>query len=286
MTVPQASPNAGVLPAQRVTRVASVSRLLLNACVPVLFFISLLSANSSIRRAPCCAPSRPRFRLITFMAEALPGGYSDRMLRPALQASSDVAAVQSPQVRSRLRSEIPDRFKRDLDDIFPDWATWEAGYKTLEAMIPQYAALKGSLSGGANRLLDAFRLSEEMGQLAYRVWYFPSLQYDEDQRDNGVNAKRQQVQILFARLGQAESWFNPELLSIPLAKVRGWMDASPELAVYRFAIENLYRQQEHVLDEGGEKLMSLASRLASAPNDACWALSTADAKFPKITLST
>ena len=125
-----------------------------------------------------------------------------------------------------------------------------------------------------------------MGQLAYRVWYYPSLQYDEDQRDNGVNAKRQQVQILFARLGQAESWFNPELLSIPLAKVRGWMDGSPELAVYRFAIENLYRQQEHVLDEAGEKLMSLASRLASAPNDAYWALSTADAKFPTITLST
>src|SRR3954451_2541900 len=220
------------------------------------------------------------------MAEALAGGYSDRMLRLAFQASSDVAAVQSHQVRSRLRPEIPDRFKWNLADIFPDWATWEAGYKTLEGMIGQYAALKGTLSGGADRLLDAFRLSEEMGQLAYRVWYYPSLQYDEDQRDNGVNAKRQQVQILFARLGQAESWFNPELLSIPLAKVRGWMDASPELAVYRFVIENLYRQQEHVLDEGGEKLMSLASRLASAPNDAYWALSTADAKFPKITLST
>ncbi len=117
------------------------------------------------------------------------------------------------------------------------------------------------------------------------MWYYPSLQYDEDQRDNAINAKRQQVQILFARLGQAESWFNPELLTIPLETVRGWMEQSEALRVYRFAIENLYRQQEHVLDEAGEKLMSLASRLASAPNDAYWALSTADAKFPTITLS-
>ena len=31
--------------------------------------------------------------------------------------------------------------------------------------------------------------------------------------------------------------------------------------------------------------MSLASRLAASPNDAYWALSTADAKFPSITLS-
>jgi oligoendopeptidase F len=199
---------------------------------------------------------------------------------------SDVATPEPPQTRSRRRDEVPDRFKWNLADIFPDWETWEAGYKELEAGIAKYAALKGTLEGGPDKLLTAFRLSEQLGQLAYRVWYYPSLQYDEDQRDNGINAKRQQVQILFARLGQAESWFNPELLTIPLATVRGWMEQSEALRTYRFAIENLYRQQEHVLDEAGEKLMSLASRLASAPNDAYWALSTADAKFPDITLST
>jgi len=197
-----------------------------------------------------------------------------------------VATPEPPQLGSRRRDEIPDRFKWNLTDIFATWEAWEAGYKELEAGIARYAELKGSLSGGAEALLRAFRLSEELGQLAYRVWYYPSLQYDEDQRDNGVNAKRQQVQILFARLSQAESWFNPELLSIPLETVRGWMNESEPLRLYRFAIENLYRQQEHVLDESGEKLMSLSSRLAAAPNDAYWALSTADAKFPTITLST
>jgi oligoendopeptidase F len=199
---------------------------------------------------------------------------------------TDIATSEPPQTRSRRREDVPERFKWNLSDIFSSWDAWEGGYKALEAGIAKYAALKGTLSGGPDKLLNAFRLSEELGQLAYRVWYYPSLQYDEDQRDNVINAKRQQVQILFARLGQAESWFNPELLTIPLDTVRGWMDASEPLRTYRFAIENLYRQQEHVLDESGEKLMSLASRLASAPNDAYWALSTADAKFPDITLST
>ena len=139
--------------------------------------------------------------------------------------------------------------------------------------------------GGPDRLLDAFKLSEALGQLAYRVWYFPSLRYDEDQRDNTVNARRQQVQILFARWKQAESWFNPELLQIPIETVRAWIDSTPTLKLYTFAIEDLYRQQEHVLDEKGERLMSLASRLAASPNDSYWALSTADAKFPTVTLS-
>jgi oligoendopeptidase F len=201
-------------------------------------------------------------------------------------APSDVATPEPPQLRTRRREDVPDQFKWNLSDIFPSWEAWEAGYKELEAGIAKYAALKGSLSGGPEALLRAFRLSEELGQLAYRVWYYPSLQYDEDQRDNGINAKRQQVQILFARLSQAESWFNPELLAIPLETVRGWMAECDPLRLYQFAIENLYRQQEHVLDEAGEKLMSLSSRLAASPNDAYWALSTADAKFPTITLST
>ena len=187
--------------------------------------------------------------------------------------------------RSRNRAEIDDKYKWNLDDIFSSWEEWEDGYRKLEAGIDRYAALKGMLAEGPDRLLAAYRLADELGQLAYRVWYLPSLQYDEDQRDNAVNARRQQVQILFARLQQAQSWFNPELLAIPLETVRGWLDASEPLRVYRFAIEDLYRQQEHVLDEKGERLMSLSSRLASAPNDAYWALSTADAKFPKVTLS-
>ena len=187
---------------------------------------------------------------------------------------------------SRNRAEIAEQYKWNLADIFSSWDAWDGGYKKLEAGIERYAALKGTLAAGPGQLLQAYQLSDELGLLAYRVWYYPSLQYDEDQRDNTVNARRQQVQILFARLQQAQSWFNPELLTIPLDTVRTWLAESEPLRLYRFAIEDLYRQQEHVLDEAGERLMSLASRLASAPNEAYFALSTADAKFPTITLST
>jgi oligoendopeptidase F len=200
-------------------------------------------------------------------------------------APDTLTAQVPPPARSRNRADIPDRFKWQVDDIFSNWSAWEAAYKELETGISRYAELKGTLAEGPARLLDAFRLSESLGQLAYRVWYYPSLQYDEDQRDNTINARRQQVQILFARWKQAESWFSPELLLIPLDTVRGWMDANPALSLYRFAIENLYRQQEHVLDEAGERLMSLSSRLSQAPYDAYAALSTADARFPKVTLS-
>ena len=187
----------------------------------------------------------------------------------------------------RERAAIADRYKWNLGHIFPDWEAWQSAYDTLQRHIDTFGGLKGSLAaGGGAALLSALELRDQIGQLEYKVWYFASLRYDEDQRDNQINARRQQVQILFAKAAQAAAWFDPELLAIPVGTVRDWMAASPRLAVYRFAIEDLYRQQEHVLDDKGEQLLSLSNRLSSAPNDAYAALSTADMRHPTVQLST
>jgi len=183
------------------------------------------------------------------------------------------------------RDAVPERYKWDLASICTTWEEWQASYKQLDAAIAAFTAFQGTLSQGAERLLTAFKAMDEMGALSYRVWYYASLHYDEDQRNNDINARRQQVQILFARQQQASSWFNPEVLAIPIETVRGWLDANTDLALYRFAIESLFHEQEHVLDEQGERLMSFAGRFNSVPYDSYSALTTADVKFPSITLT-
>jgi oligoendopeptidase F len=183
------------------------------------------------------------------------------------------------------RDAIPRRYKWDLSSICQTWDEWHAGYKQLDAAIAEFPAFQGTLAKGPDQLLAAFKAMDEMGALSYRVWYYASLHYDEDQRNNEINARRQQVQILFARQQQASSWFNPEVLAIPIETVRGWLDSNAGLALYRFAIESLFHEQEHVLDEPGERLMSFAGRFNSVPYDSYSALTTADVKYPSITLA-
>ena len=196
---------------------------------------------------------------------------------------SPTEAPAAPSLRDR--DQIAERFKWNLSNIFPDWKAWHAAYEDLDQKIAAFAGLQGTLAQGGDRLLGALKLRDDIGQIEYKVWYYASLWYDQDQRDNQINARRQQVQILFAKAAQASAWFDPELLQIPLATVQEWMAASPALAVYRFALEDLYRQQEHVLDDKGEHLLSLSSRFSSSPNDAYAALSTADVKYPSVRLS-
>jgi oligoendopeptidase F len=192
--------------------------------------------------------------------------------------------TQKPRIPDR--SEIDERHKWDLSSMYPDWTSWEHDLSDLGRQIEDYASLQGTLAGGTDKLLKALKLADDVGARSYKVWYYASLTYDQDQRDNTVNARRQQVQILFARWQEASSWFGPELLAIPLETVREWMNANTDLALYRFAIEDLYRQQEHVLDQRGERLLAFSQRFNGAPAEAFSAISTADMKFPTITLST
>ncbi len=192
----------------------------------------------------------------------------------------------APAALVPAREAIDTKYTWDLSSIFASWEAWEAAFNELDRGIEAYKVYEGTLAQGPEQLLRALRDRDALGQLSYKVWYYPSLQYDEDQRNNTVNARRQRVQLLIAKWQQASSWFHPELLKLPLATVREWLTSAPGLAEYRFAIEEVFRLQAHVLNEQGEKLLSLSDRVGSVPRDAYAALSTADARFPTITLST
>ena len=201
------------------------------------------------------------------------------------------AAILSPEVirgaapMSHNRGEIPAQYKWDLSPIFGSWEAWEAGMKTLDARMDEFAALKGTLAQGPQAVLHAYRLSDEIGMLQEKIDGYPQLQRDLDTRNQDVSARYQRVQALFARFGTATAWFTPELLTIPQATMEQWIAGTPDLGIYRFTILDNYRQQKHVLDEKGERLLSYAARFRQTPRTAFQELSTSDIKFPNVTLA-
>ncbi len=187
--------------------------------------------------------------------------------------------------RSQDRASIPDKYKWNLNDIYANWDEWAKGLKDLEKKMDEIAALKGTLKTSPENFLKAAKLQDEMNMLAYRVYRYPQFTRDTDTRNQEVSAKLQQVQILFAKFSTATSWINPEILEIPWETMKQWLDETPGLAPYRFGIEDLYRQQAHVLDEDKEKLLSYFTRFRSTPTSIYTELSTSDIKFPTIKLS-
>ena len=194
--------------------------------------------------------------------------------------AEDMDAAELPS-----RDDIAEEYKWNLEDIYPNWEAWESDFEYTRELMDDLVSLKGTLSNGPEALLKAQKLNDDIGRLSYKLYRYPHLSYDTDQRNNELQARLQRVQQLFAEFGTKTAWFDPELLDIDRDKVMEWVDETPELEQYRFPISEVYRQREHRLAEEGEKLLSYGSRFNSTPREIYRALSTADIEFNTIELT-
>ena len=194
-------------------------------------------------------------------------------------------AVGTAKPATQNRAEIPAEYRWDFTPIYANWEAWETAMKDLDGKIDAFVRLKGSLKKGPAAVLTAYKAFDDIGMLQYKVYGYTSLQRDVDTRNQDISGKFQRVTALFAKLGTATSWFTPELLTIPQATMDKWIAGTPALKQYRFTIVDNYRQQKHVLDEKGEKLLSYAANFNNTPTSTFQELSTSDIKFPRVTLS-
>jgi oligoendopeptidase F len=203
----------------------------------------------------------------------------------ALCAAAVSSAALAVKPATRNRAEIPAEFRWDFSPIYPSWSAWEDGLKDMEARMNAFAAFKGTLAQGPAQLLKAYQAFDEIGKLGDRVYSYAALQRDVDTRDQTVAGRFQRVGVAFAKLETATAWFTPELLALPEGTVAGWIAQTPALAPYRFTILDNYRRKAHVLDDKGERLLSLASQFNGTPTAVYQELSTSDIKFPTLHLA-
>ncbi len=205
------------------------------------------------------------------------------LLIAALTVGGTVFATEKPA--TRVRAEIPEQYTWDLSAIYPNWDAWENDLVKLQELMDRYRSFKGTLAQGPERILEVSKLSDELGQLAYKVYRYPALQQQQDTSDNNAKARLGQVHVAFVKFNQATAWFTPELLAIPEETMTKWLDETPELAPYRFGIEETYRKQRHILDETGERLLAYSGGFTATPSDTYNSLANADVRFPEFTLS-
>ncbi|MEO5845809.1 MAG: oligoendopeptidase F [Caldimonas sp.] len=202
----------------------------------------------------------------------------------ALCAAAVTTAALAAKPSTRNRAEIPAEFRWEFSPIYPSWAAWEEGMKEMETRIDEFAKLQGTLGQGPQALLKAYQSFDVIGKLVNRLYGYSQLQRDVDTRDQAVAGRSQRMSAVYARFDTASAWFTPELLKIPEATATNWIAQTPALAPYRFSIVDAYRLKAHVLDDKGERLMSLAGQFNNAPRTIYQELSTSDIKFPTLRL--
>ena len=71
------------------------------------------------------------------------------------------AAGAATPAQERDRSKIPDKYKWNVADIYPDVSAWRTAKTALEAELPKLRGYEGKLSSSPRVLADAQRVVDD-----------------------------------------------------------------------------------------------------------------------------
>ncbi len=165
--------------------------------------------------------------------------------------------------------------KWDLTYLFKDLGEFEKAYNKTMETIDKLATYKGQL-GDEEKFKEFFNLQKEIESTGLRTYQYASLLSDLNKKDSENAARLQKVQLAFAKLQQAVSFEEPELIALGKEKVMSFIENNESLKEYKFAMEKLFRRQEHILDDQSEALLANYSQLASSGKSLYSSLTVAD----------
>ena len=187
--------------------------------------------------------------------------------------------------QERDRSKIPDQYKWNLADIYPDVDAWRIAKGRLAAAVPELGQFKGRLVSSAQVLADALKQMYAFDQELSRLYVYAGLLADQDTRDSGHQGMKQEMVQLAAAFAAQASFIEPEILKADKATLDRFLASEPRLSPYRFYIEDILRRQAHTLSEAEEKILADAGPLAGGPANVYGILTNADFPYPTVTLS-
>lgn len=200
-------------------------------------------------------------------------------------AAIPLLLVLTAGAQERDRTRIPDRYKWNLAEIYPNEAAWRAAKDKLSAGLPELRQFQGRLTESARTLADALEKQSALDKELSRLYVYASMLADQDTRASVPQGMQQEMVQLAAAFGAQASYIEPEILKADKARVQSFLASEPRLKVYRFYLEDVVRRAAHTLTDSEEKLLADAGPLSGAPSNVFNILSNADFPYPSVTLS-
>ena len=182
------------------------------------------------------------------------------------------------------RSEIPDKYKWKLTDIYPTIEAWQKDYDAIDAGIDKLAAFKGKFAGEnagnpAGSMVEFEKLSKEVNVKFEKVYIYVARNYHLTLTSSEWAGRLQQCQMLGVKYGEKLAWFEPEILKIPQETMHKYIAEKPELKDYKKSYDDLYALQAHVLSEAEERILALSGNITGTAGDIYGKFTDADMKF-------
>lgn len=180
------------------------------------------------------------------------------------------------------RSEIDEKYKWKLEDMYSNDEAWEADFSKVSKLMSELKNYCGKLSQGADVLIKCLETSDELSKHALKVFCYARMRRDEDNRNEKYQAMTDRAAALSSEAGEAGAFLSPEILSLGRDVISKFCAECEGLKKYGHFFDDLFREKEHTLSAAEEKILAASKLIAESPSDIYDMWSNADVSFGKI----
>ncbi len=180
------------------------------------------------------------------------------------------------------RADIDDKYKWNLDLIYPDLDAWEKDFKYVSDNYQKLENFKGRLSESSDVLYECLKLHEDINLITDNLSTYAGLRLSEDTRISAMQELSDRIDALNSKIRHATSYIEPELLSIPSEKLDELIFENQRLKQYKFYFERLIQRQQFILTQKEEAILALSGSIAYSSGQIFSMLTDADMTFGSI----
>lgn len=181
----------------------------------------------------------------------------------------------------KQREDIDSQYQWAIEDLYAEDAAWEKDYHKVLKMAEKIKAYQGKLSQGADILYKFMQKYEEMEKLSEKVYVYANQRLHENTGNAIYQRLVAKAQNMMVSIGEAVSFFEPELLAIP-EDIYQEMIQNKRLRPYEHYFAETRRQWEHILTREMEELLALSGEVTEGPQEIFSMFHNADIKFPDV----
>ena len=112
------------------------------------------------------------------------------------------------------RSEIDDKFKWAVSDLYSSDEAWEKDYNSILELTGQPSELKGRMGESAGMLYKALKEYEQVEYITERVYVYAFMKYYEDTGNSKYQEISGKAQMAAMKVSEKYAFLEPELISI------------------------------------------------------------------------
>ena len=184
------------------------------------------------------------------------------------------------------RSEIDEKYKWNLTDVYKTEDSWKEAKEKLVKQLPEMEKFKGKLTLSASNLLDCFELSDKITREASKLFLYANMPSDIDTRNMKYSGMKKELQQLFTDYSSKVAFISPEILSTDWSVIEGFIKEEPKLKIYEKGLKDLFRQEKHTLSELEERILALSNMATGTASSVYSTFQNAEMPNPEVTLST